>query len=382
MTKKKQKVIVAISGGVDSSVTAMLLKKAGYEVTGVFMRLGLNNSNAENSARQVCQNLGIKFYPYNLAPDFKKEIINYFLESYERGITPNPCVKCNQFIKFGKLLQIARELGADYLATGHYVRRQIADSRRQNKKFKLLKAKDENKDQSYFLYTLTQAQLAKILFPMGDYVKDDVKKIAAKAGLPNLKTESQDVCFLPGDHNDFLKDKIKLKTGKIVLITSPQDLPPTPSFARRGGSGSLHLTKGEIKRGSRVVGEHKGLPLYTIGQRRGVEIGGSGPYYVVKCDYQKNILYVTRNHDDPFLYSNKFIAKNVNWVSGVKPKLPLKCEAVIRYRHKPQKCKIQESKIKNNYLIILKKPQRAITSGQSAVFYKGNEILGGGVIEI
>ncbi|MDD4332789.1 MAG: tRNA 2-thiouridine(34) synthase MnmA [Patescibacteria group bacterium] len=396
MIKKKRKIIVAISGGVDSSVTAMILKKAGYEVMGVFMRLGVENKNAEDAARHVCQKLGIKFYPVNLAPEFKKEIINYFLESYERGITPNPCVKCNKFIKFGKLLQIARELGADYLATGHYVKSKKYKVKSKKYLYKLIKGKDESKDQSYFLYTLTQEKLQKILFPLGDYKKEDIKKIAAKAGLPNLKTESQDVCFLPGEHNEFLKGKIKLKPGKIIALTSAKPLPgsATPLLIRRGDGGE-------------VVGEHKGLPLYTIGQRRGVEIGGTGPYYVVKCDYKKNILYVTSDHDDPLLYSDKFYLSNVNWVSCAEPKFPFKCEVVIRYRHKPIKCTLapcpspclagrQASQARgakkeqgnvaweqdNALFARLEKPERAITAGQSAVFYKGDEILGGGIIEI
>ncbi len=345
-----------MSGGLDSSAAAFLLKKQGYEVMGVFMRLGFGDNEGENAARRVCQKLGIKFYPLNLASKFKKEIIDYFLKSYEKGLTPNPCVKCNKIIKFKELFKKARELGADYIATGHYAQKH------ENKNiFKLFCGEDEGKDQSYFLYNLTQGRLKHILFPLGKYKKDEVRKIADRAGLSYLKKESQDVCFLAGDHNDFLKDNLKLKPGEIKTLAN------------------------------QIVGQHQGLPLYTIGQRKGVEIGGTGPYYVAECDYKTNILWVVKKGDDPALYKDELIARDVNWISGIEPKLPLTCLVAIRYGHKPTKCKIQKSKGKiNEYLIKFEKPQRAITPGQSVVFYlprrskakegNENEVLGGGVI--
>ncbi len=379
MTKKNnKKVIVAMSGGVDSSVAAFLLQNKGYDVMGVFMRLGVDQGSAEDAARRVCQKLGIKFYPFNIAPNFKKEVIKYFLDSYEQGLTPNPCIKCNKFIKFGELLKLADQLGAEFLATGHYVKNQKSKIKNLNR---LLRGNDQSKDQSYFLYNLTQDKLKRILFPLGNYRKEEVKKIAKKNNLPVQESESQDVCFLQGDHNDFLREKINLKPGKIILINDEKtQRKNVPSPFQGEGQGE-------------VVGEHKGLPLYTVGQRRGVEIGGTGPYYVVRVDYKNNILYVSKDRDDPLLYTDKLTSVDTNWVSGNEPKLPFKCKAVIRYRHKPVECIISKIKLPeafgrlreaNNsaYLVELKKPERAVTPGQSVVFYKGDEVLGGGIISV
>src|SRR3989339_113080 len=376
--RKKSRVVVAMSGGVDSSVAAFLLQKEGYSVTGIFMRLGFPNDKSEAAARQVCQKLGIKFYPVNLAARFRQEVIDYFLKSYKEGITPNPCVRCNRLIKFGELLRIADELGADYLATGHYVGLSIADLRlpndRSGNKHRLCRGKDKNKDQSYFLYSLTQAQLRRILFPLGDYTKDEIREIAARAGLPHLKGESQDVCFLNQDgkileHNEYLKKYLKMEPGPIVLASEP----PSVSPLRKGG-GLL----------GREIGKHQGLPLYTIGQRKGVEIGGTGPFYVSGTDYKTNTLYVVKDADDSALYRDNFIAGEVNWTLGQEPAMPLKCEAVIRYRHKAVKCEVRSGKTGSGKIheVKLSEPQRAVTPGQSVVFYKGDEVLGGGIIGI
>lgn len=374
MSKIKQKAVVAMSGGVDSSVAAMLLKEQGHEVIGMFMKLGINQQENEAAARRVCQKLKIKFYPINIAGEFKKEVIDYFLTSYSKGLTPNPCVKCNQLIKFNTLLKHAKKAGADYLATGHYARlkREMPNAKCQMPNLSLLRGKDKNKDQSYFLYTLTQKQLKYILFPLGDYTKEKVRKIADKAKLPYLKKESQDVCFLTGDHNDFLTKHLKLKPGPIKILPHPN--PP--------------LIKGRELKGG-VIGKHQGLPLYTIGQRRGVEIGGIGPFYVARRDYKTNTLYVVKDGDDPALYKDELEAKNLNWISGHEPKLPLKCEAVIRYRHKPVQCiitsppaplLIRKGEKGERYLVKFAKPQRAITPGQSVVLYQKDEVLGGGII--
>ncbi|MFH1822433.1 MAG: tRNA 2-thiouridine(34) synthase MnmA [Patescibacteria group bacterium] len=376
MDKKKKKVLVAMSGGVDSSTTVLLLKEQGHDVVGAFMNLGVNQEEAQNTARRVCQYLNIKFYPINFARQFKKEIIEYFLNSYSLGLTPNPCVKCNQLIKFGELLRKASSLNCDYLATGHYAnvelrimneecdsgQNAIHQQAEKNAKFiyKLFRGKDKGKDQSYFLYNLKQEQLRNILFPLGEYTKEEVRKIANQAGLPYLKKESQDVCFLSGDHNDFLRKHIKLKPGLIKVI--------------------LPRVKEGVRREFKVVGQHQGLPLYTIGQRKGIEIGGVGPFYVLKADYKTNILYVASNANDPNLYRDNLIASQVSWIVGVKPKLPLKCQAVIRYRHQPVDCVIKKKKTGKALIVQFKKPQRAITPGQSVVFYKGEEVLGGGVI--
>ena len=385
MRKKKKKAVIAISGGVDSSAAAFLLQKQGYDVMGMFMRLGVvGQQENEAMARRVCQKLNIKFYPINFIAKFKKEIIDYFVDNYAQGLTPNPCVKCNQIIKFGSLLAQAKKIGADYLATGHYSRNVERITHNAKLVYKLFCGKDENKDQSYFLYNLTQEQLACVLFSLGDYTKTQVKKITDKAGLPYLKKESQDVCFLAGDHNDFLKKRLNLKSGPIITLTAKP-----LSRDNRSGRG---VARFDARRGGegRVIGEHQGLPLYTIGQRRGVEIGGIGPFYVARCDYKTNTLYVVKDGDDPALYSDKLIAENVNWIVGIEPKLPLQCEAVIRYRHKPVECIVETGQCpvqskkkqdnKNKYLVVFTKPQRAITPGQSVVFYQGDEVLGGGII--
>lgn len=400
-----------MSGGVDSSAAAFLLQKEGYEVIGVFMRLGSSGDKSEAAARQVCQKLGIRFYPVNLSAKFRQEVIDYFLKSYKEGITPNPCVRCNRLIKFGELLRVAEELKADYLATGHYVGLSISDFRMSNKEaklparslasYRLLRGKDKNKDQSYFLYTLTQEQLKRILFPLGEYTKDEIRKIAADAGLPHLKGESQDVCFLNSEgkileHNEYLKKYLKMEPGPIVLAGGP----PSVSPLQEGGGLA-----------GREVGRHQGLPLYTLGQRRGVEIGGTGPYYAAGMDYKTNTLYVVSDADDPALFRDNFSAGEVNWVSGREPAMPFKCEAVIRYRHKAVGCEVaslplpntppasaplrhpplirggmgrgvpvaQEGGVKE-YAVKLDEPQRAVTPGQSVVFYNGDEVLGGGII--
>ncbi len=348
--KTKPRVAIAMSGGVDSSTVAKMLKDKGYECLGVFMRLGIERGCCdEDAARRVCQKIGIKFYPIDVRTRFKKEVKDYFLESYKKGVTPNPCVKCNQLIKFGELLQKSLSLGCDYLATGHYIK-----LKKVRGKYRLFRAKDITKDQTYFLYNLTQDELSHLMFPIGDSIKEKIKKVAEKDELPHLKHESQDVCFLSGEHNDYLKENLKMKVGPI-----------------KNAEGT-------------VIGEHQGLPLYTIGQRKGVEVGGTGPYYVVKKDFKTNTLFITNKSDDPALSSQELMAENVNWISGSAPKFPFKCQAVIRYRHPAVPClvsKVSSSKKEDKVKVEFSVPQRAITSGQSVVFYKGNELLGGGIIE-
>lgn len=372
--KKKGKVLVAMSGGVDSSIAAFLLQKQGYDVTGIFLHFWKESSsgvkNVENKccsakalmdARRVCQKIGVPLYTFNLSDIFKKEVVDYFLNQYKQGLTPNPCIPCNKLVKLGLLIKRARKLGFDYVATGHYVKNKklprLSRLREQDGQeitnYRLFRGKDKNKDQSYFLYNLTQEQLKYVLFPLGDYTKDQVRQLAKKFKLlVHDKKESQEICFIPEkSHNDFLKRHLKLKPGKIKTLDN------------------------------KIIGQHNGLPLYTIGQRKGVEIGGTGPYYVAKCDYKTNILYVVKDKDDSVLYSDKLIAKDINWIAGIEPIFPLKCQAVIRYRHQAEEC-IVDKKGQNIILFVrFKKPQRAITPGQSVVFYKKNEIIGGGIIE-
>lgn len=371
VTKKlKNKIIVATSGGVDSSVAAALLKRAGYDVVGVFIKFwfsGKENENrccsseSEKRARRVAKILNIPFYVFNFEKEFKRRIVDKFLDGYKKGITPNPCVVCNKEIKFGLLLEKALKLGADYVATGHYARLRrefpisLSHSRSENfqfSKYKLLKGRDKNKDQSYFLWQLNQKQLKHILFPVGDYTKTEVRKLAKRFNLPTFETpESQEICFVPKDINDFLKKYLKPKPGPIAE--------------------QVHCG---VKK---IIGQHSGLHFYTIGQRKGIKLPG-GPYYVLDKDLKKNCLIVTKNEKD--LLKKELIVKNVNWTSGNLPKLPLKVKARIRYRHEPNMVTLTKnlrSKILNLKFV---RPQRAITPGQSAVFYRGEELLGGGII--
>jgi tRNA-specific 2-thiouridylase len=370
----KKKVICAMSGGLDSSVAAALLKNDGFDVVGVFMKfwsepgkdglVGTSNRccspEAEIRARKVAKILKIPFYVVDFSNEFKERIVDYFLDGYKKGITPNPCVVCNKEIKFGLLLEKALSLGTDFVATGHYARKkEIRENSCLNScKFAILGAKDKSKDQSYFLWMINQEQLKKILFPIGDYTREEVENLARKFKLPVLGIKkSVEICFIQTTINDFLRKYLKEKPGKIVD------------------------TKGKI------LGEHKGLWFYTIGQRKRIGLSG-GPWWVLDKDLKKNFLIVTKNEKD--LLKKELICKNVNWILGKEPKLPLKVKAKIRYKtdftnatiHSTfshlRKCANVKGKI---YKVVFKKPQRAITPGQSVVFYKGEELLGGGIIQ-
>ncbi len=360
-----KKIVVAMSGGLDSSVAAALLKEAGFDAIGVFMKFwspkkGTGRENrccsteAENRARKVAKILKIPFYVFNFEKEFKKEIVDYFLSEYKKGVTPNPCVKCNKEIKFGLLLEKALELGADYIATGHYAR-----LRRVGYNLKLLKGRDKNKDQSYFLWRLNQKQLRRVLFPIGDYIREEVLSLAGnfKLSFFTRVRKSQEVCFIQDAINDFLKKYLKTKPGEII----------------------------DNKRD--IIGKHPGLWFYTIGQRKGIgrpdgpAFSGAAagkPYYVLDKDVKNNILIVTNREKD--LYASELNVKNVNWVSGKEPKLPLKVKVKIRYRHQSDQAILTKNPQSKIYNLKFKKPQRAITPGQSAVFYKGEEVLGGGIV--
>lgn len=349
----KKKVLVAMSGGVDSSLAAQLLKNQGYQVTGIFLNFwkesGPEGSNkccsleALVDAKDVASKIGIELFTFDFQKMFKEKVVDNFLLEYDRGKTPNPCVVCNREIKIGGLLKYARSLGFDYVATGHYLRRRKVGSI-----YRLYRALDNNKDQSYFLYTFNQEQISHLLFPLGNYRKSRVRELAAKYNLPVAsKQDSQEICFVPGKHhNDFLRRHLSLRPGKIKILGSEE-----------------------------IIGEHDGLTLYTIGQRRGL-IGGTGPYYAADFDREKNILYVVKNFNDPALYRAKLIAQNVNFIRPLK--LPLNCQAVIRYRHPAVKCWLEKKG--KDYLVIFKEAQRAVTPGQSIVFYNKQELLGGGLI--
>jgi len=362
MTKTNKKVIIAMSGGVDSSVAAKIINEQYEDTLAVFLYFWKDNASTKNltevqnkccsddslmDARVICDKIGINLYTMNFAEIFKDKIVDNFLSEYSIGNTPNPCILCNRFVKLGLLIRRASELGYDYVATGHYVITKKIDGL-----MKMYRAKDVNKDQSYFLHQLTQKQLQHLIFPLGESTKPEVRKKAKKYGFSVAsKNDSQEICFVPGkSHNDFLRKHLNLKKGRI------------------------HNTEGED------LGEHGGLPLYTIGQRRGVEIGGTGPYYVTKLDYQNNILIVSNDRDDDELYKKKFLVKNVNWISGTEPSFPLNIDIVIRYGHKQIHGTV--TKFKNDiYLVELSEKQRAVTPGQSAVFYNGDEVVGGGMIK-
>ncbi|OGZ17398.1 MAG: tRNA 2-thiouridine(34) synthase MnmA [Candidatus Nealsonbacteria bacterium RBG_13_36_15] len=349
---QKKKIIIAMSGGIDSSVAAVILKKAGFEVTGVFMKFwrepGIQKWNkccspeSEKRARRVAMLLGIPFYVLNLEEEFKKIIVDYFLKEHKKGFTPNPCVVCNKEIKFSLLFKKAQKLEADYIATGHYAKiiKSNADS-------KLLQGKDKEKDQSYFLWQLNQKQLRKILFPLGDFTKKEVRNLAKRYKLPVSDIpESQEICFIQNTVGNFLKRHLKQKSGEIVD------------------------TKGKS------VGRHQGLAFFTIGQRKGIGLAG-GPYFVLGKDLKRNILLVTRKKRD--LYKKELVAKNINWISGRRPNLPLRVRTKIRYRSGPDLATIKPF-CKRTLRVIFDKSQKAITQGQSVVFYRKKELLGGGII--
>jgi len=356
MTKKIQKVAIAMSGGVDSSVAAALLKDQGYDVIGIFMHFWKDPHYAENQniankccsldafndARRVAETLNFKLFTFNFQTSFKQYIVDNFLQQYQMGLTPNPCVRCNQFIKFGEFYKKAKALGADFIATGHYV--QLKKSK---KSIQIFEGKDKIKDQSYFLYRLNPEILNHCLFPIGKYTKMQVRKMAQKFNLPvSEKKDSQEICFVPEkEHYEFLKRHLKLKIGKIVS------------------------TEGK------TLGKHQGLPLYTIGQRKGLELSG-GPWYVIDLDFKTNQLIISNNPQEPRLFSDIMYIKDINWLNKVK--LPTNLEVRIRYLHKNQKAQISQEK--NLIKVQFKQKQRAITPGQSAVFYKNKQILGGGII--
>lgn len=330
--------LVAMSGGVDSSVAAALLKRDGYEVAGIFMRVNDFSRDSELRAKKVAKILRIKLNIVDLRKEFKKKVIDHFLQEEKVGRTPNPCVVCNKEIKFGLLLERAKKLGADFLATGHYAIQ---------KDGRLFVAKDKNKDQSYFLNRLGQDQLKRVLFPVGSYTRAEVEKMAEKFSLPfSGVKKSMEVCFIPKTTEEFLKKHLKQKSGEIVNLNG------------------------------QVLGKHRGLALYTIGQRKGIGLSG-GPFYVIAKNQKKNELIVSKNEKD--LFRKEILLEDVSWISGKEPKLPLKIEVKIRYRTSAVLAILDKLSVKS-YKLSFSHPVRAVTPGQSAVFYRGEELLGGGII--
>lgn len=361
--KKKTKVAVAMSGGVDSSVVAYLLKEQGYDVVGVFMQFwyptgedyGENRCCSLESwheAQEVARSLAIPIVKVNFGKQFKQTIVDEFLKEFSALHTPNPCVACNKFIKFDLLLKyVTTVLDCEYLATGHYVRLmpQVKSSKlKVASKLELHRPKDLSKDQTYFLYNLKQSQLKHLLFPLADYRKAEIRQLAKRLKLKiHDKADSQEICFVGKSHYGFLKKFLKLKAGNIV------------------------------DEQGKVVGTHQGLPLYTLGQRSGIGLSG-GPWYVIGFNKKQNQLKVSHNISAAKLLAKQVKFKSVNWLSG-KGETPLKATAQIRYRATAEPCVI--NKVGDKYLAEFLKPQRAAMAGQSIVFYDQNQLLGGGIID-
>jgi len=360
--KKRERVVVAMSGGVDSSVTAALLKEQGYEVIGVTMNLfslpkeyckseNLRSCcgwRAVEDANRVALSLGIPHYVADFREPFERKVIADFCKEYARGRTPNPCIRCNEYIKFVALMERAERLKANYLATGHHARI-VYDS--ETGRYLLKKGKDKKKDQSYFLYSMTQGQLTRTLMPIGNFTKEEVREKAHRLDLPVAqRPESQEICFVPDrDYAGFLRTRIPeaFRSGPIIDLEN------------------------------RVLGHHKGIVHYTIGQRRGMGIAAPHPLYVLAIQSDKNTVVAGTNEQ---LYQKNLVASRMNYISIDKLKEPLMIKAKIRYKHREAKALLTPLD-SNQVLVEFEKPQRAVTPGQAVVFYDKDVVIGGGVIE-
>ncbi|WP_026521042.1 tRNA 2-thiouridine(34) synthase MnmA [Butyrivibrio sp. VCB2001] len=357
MSNENKKALIAMSGGVDSSVAAALMLKKGFDCMGCTMRLYENDMIGEDlfgtccslkdtqDARAVCEKLGIEYNIYHYEAEFTKNVIEPFVCSYERGETPNPCIRCNKYLKFDILYEKAKALGYDNIVTGHYARIE-----ERNGHFYLLKAVDPGKDQSYVLYDLTEEQLSHTYFPLGEMTKDEAREIAAEYGFVNKdKKDSQDICFVPdGDYAAMIK---RYRNKEY----------PKGDFVDLQGN---------------VLGTHEGIINYTIGQRRGLGIPADRRLYVKRLDTENNRVILA---DDEDLFDKEVMVREFNWITGDAPSGPIRCQAKIRYRHKEQPATatiFADGKAR----IVFDEPQRAITPGQSAVLYDGEIVLGGGII--
>lgn len=352
-------VIVGMSGGVDSSVSALLLKEQGYRVEGLFMKNWEEDDGTEYctakadfaDAQAVADRLDIPLHGANFAAEYWDGVFEHFLAEYRAGRTPNPDILCNREIKFRAFLDYATLLGADLIATGHYVRRGQRDG-----KTILLKGRDGNKDQSYFLHQVGHVELGRSLFPVGDTEKSEVRALAERAGLPTArKKDSTGICFI-GERrfSDFLKRYLPAQPGAIESLAGD------------------------------VLGEHSGLMYHTIGQRQGLGIGGlrahgEAPWYVVGKDLDRNVLQVAQGNDHPALFRDCLHTGTIFWITGEAPRLPCRLLAKVRYRQPDQPCRLEATP--TGHRVLFDQPQRAITPGQSVVFYAGDECLGGAVIE-
>ncbi|MDD7793319.1 tRNA 2-thiouridine(34) synthase MnmA [Clostridium sp. 'White wine YQ'] len=353
-----KKVVIGMSGGVDSSVAAYLLKEAGYDVIGVTMQIwqedkeyeeregGCCSLSAVDDARRVADKIGIPFYVLNFRDSFKEKVIDYFVDEYLEGKTPNPCIACNKHLKFDELLRKAQGIGADYVATGHYAKIEERDGR-----FQLIRSDDSRKDQTYALYNLTQEQLSHTLMPCGEYTKDRIREIAKEIGLAvHNKKDSEEICFIPDNNH-----------GRYITIAKPGQV-KEGNFIDKNGN---------------ILGRHKGIVYYTIGQRKGLGIALGRPVFVTDINPMTNEVVLGPEED---IFKTDLIAKEVNFISIDKLNGPLEVEAKVRYSGKPAKAIISpygEDKVKVSF----EEKQRAITKGQSVVFYSGDIVVGGGIIE-
>ncbi len=352
------KVMIGMSGGVDSSVAALRLKEAGFDCVGVTMKLYTNDElglperhtccslDDVEDARSAAFRLGMPHYVLNEKAAFEEKVIRHFVETYEAGGTPNPCIECNRHLKFSAMLHRAEELGCAYIATGHYARIE----RREDGRWLLKKGTDASKDQSYVLYMLTQEQLSRTKLPLGELTKPEVRRIAEERGLLNAKKhDSQDICFVPdGDYEAF----IRRYTGKEY---------PSGDFVDEDGN---------------VLGRHRGLIAYTVGQRRGLGVSGGRPLYVCRKDMKKNAVVLS---DNDALFSDTLKARNVNLIDRERMDGPLRCAAKIRYSHSEAPCTVTQTG-EDEWTVVFDTPQRAVTGGQAVVLYDGDTVIGGGTI--
>ncbi|MBE7640275.1 tRNA 2-thiouridine(34) synthase MnmA [Salegentibacter sp. BLCTC] len=394
----KKKVVVGLSGGVDSSVSAYLLQQQGYEVIGLFMKNWHDDSvtisdecpwlDDSNDAMMVADKLGIPFQTVDLSEEYKERIVDYMFNEYERGRTPNPDVLCNREIKFDVFMKIALNLGADYVATGHYCRKGEIHKNGETI-YQLLSGKDNNKDQSYFLCQLTQEQLSKTLFPIGELQKAEVRKIASEQNLVTAdKKDSQGLCFIGKVRlPDFLQQKLQPKEGKIIEIEAEKKLyaSETPNFSNKREELDYLVKKYEYAPSDgKIVGKHQGAHYFTKGQRKGLAVGGTPePLFVIDTDVVENVIYTGQGKNHPGIYrKGLFIQQDeVHWVRkdlALNTEESLKVQARIRYRQPLQEATLHQTE--NGMYVIFDDPQASITEGQFVAWYEGEELLGSGVI--